>query len=832
MKQSIECDSCKEWAHTDCVGLEQFQVDELETFYCQNCQKLGAGPSKMKPFTNDHRHNRTEPDAHRMPTQAGTPRHRRELLKRIQEGHFKELPSVLIEEHRDGTKLKYNDWVLNGFTKPILVRNVNGLGLRLPRDLSLEGIQAALGEDWDIEVIIVDRQHTIKMKLGDFIRHMQKQPEEREEILNCISMELSFTPLEHQLTLPTLVQKACWVTNWFPPHHQYQPHVSKYCLLSEKDSYTDFHIDFGGTSVWYHIVRGSKIFFLIPPTKRNLEAYEVWNKSPSRNEEFFGDYTIVKDECYILRLSAGETMLIPTGWIHAVYTLEDSLVFGGNFLHSLNIRLQLEVYDIEKRDNTPDNLAFPHFEMAHWYAAPNVAKQLTQLVDKKRFPPHLVESVKELHLRLEKWLKEGEKIQDSVKKSELLPQCLNHVAIIKNLKSAHRRAITLQKKGSDHNSPKKTPNSTQPSKDFGEEITFGVEQLKKLIENGVRLEDRVWCRTQLYPDDEEPPSNQLELEKPNRKRSSSRRTSSDVDVKSGSIKLKLKLGDQETVRVANVPSDPLPPPKRSRSSSKESSPSRKLRKERESRENSGISSSEAENKEQYDWDWGEDSPPQDQEDGELAIDEDYSGPRPSERYCGPVDPESFDPEVQKLRNATSDNDYYYPGFEDSDDDDMAPKGRKPKDDDKAFTPPSSAAKRNNQAQRKGPMREARKNRVAELLEQIRVKESLNQDASADKKELDKLTKRDLNRTRKPPKTSVSRGLPRLPKGYHSQTKSIHGSGTNNSDGTEKIRQTFGNNPEEQLIVRSLLKPKLPSTKKLPNAQARIMANINRLKMKK
>lgn len=34
------------------------------------------------------------------------------------------------------------------------------------------------------------------------------------------------------------------------------PKVQKYCLMSVKGCYTDFHIDFGGTSVWYHILRG------------------------------------------------------------------------------------------------------------------------------------------------------------------------------------------------------------------------------------------------------------------------------------------------------------------------------------------------------------------------------------------------------------------------------------------------------------------------------------------------------------------------------------------------------------------------------------------------
>ncbi len=37
------------------------------------------------------------------------------------------------------------------------------------------------------------------------------------------------------------------------------PKVQKYCLMSVAGCYTDFHIDFGGTSVWYHIIKGSKV---------------------------------------------------------------------------------------------------------------------------------------------------------------------------------------------------------------------------------------------------------------------------------------------------------------------------------------------------------------------------------------------------------------------------------------------------------------------------------------------------------------------------------------------------------------------------------------------
>lgn len=35
----------------------------------------------------------------------------------------------------------------------------------------------------------------------------------------------------------------------------------RYCLMSVEGCFTDFHIDFGGTSVWYHLLYGEKVHF-------------------------------------------------------------------------------------------------------------------------------------------------------------------------------------------------------------------------------------------------------------------------------------------------------------------------------------------------------------------------------------------------------------------------------------------------------------------------------------------------------------------------------------------------------------------------------------------
>ena len=175
----------------------------------------------------------------------------------------------------------------------------------------------------------------------------------REEILNVISLEFSRTALREHVTSPALVRKLDWIDAAFPEvcrrHGQY-PQTQYYCLMSAAGCYTDFHVDFGGTAVWYHVFRGRKVFFLIRPTEAHLAAYEKWICDPKQDTIWFPDVAAAggPSVCARVVVDPGETFFIPSGWIHAVHTPVDSLVFGGNFLPGLaTVDLQLGVYGIE-----------------------------------------------------------------------------------------------------------------------------------------------------------------------------------------------------------------------------------------------------------------------------------------------------------------------------------------------------------------------------------------------------------------------------------------------------------------------------------------------------
>lgn len=350
----------------------------------------------MKKHNNWHRHDYTEPNDGTRPVQAGTA----VFVKELQARSFAS-GDILVQ--KQGNQVTKRFLEREGFNYPIVVHDLDGLGLKLPPpSFSVSDVEHYVGANKVIDVIDVARQADSKMKLGEFVKYYY-QPE-RPKVLNVISLEFSDTRMSDLVVVPEIAQKMSWVENYWPDDSFFpKPFVQKYCLMGMKDSYTDFHIDFGGTSVWYHVLWGEKIFYLIKPTKANLALYEAWSSSPNQSEVFFGEKV---DKCYKCVVKQGTTILLPTGWIHAVLTSQDSMAFGGNFLHNLNIDMQLRCYEMERRLKTPDLFKFPYFEAICWYVAKNLLETLKELrEDKCEAQGFLVDGVKALISTLKMWLR-------------------------------------------------------------------------------------------------------------------------------------------------------------------------------------------------------------------------------------------------------------------------------------------------------------------------------------------------------------------------------------------------------------------------------------------
>uniref|UniRef100_A0A2K5PS80 PHD finger protein 8 n=1 Tax=Cebus imitator TaxID=2715852 RepID=A0A2K5PS80_CEBIM len=172
---------------------------------------------------------------------------------------------------------------------------------------------------------------------------------------------------------------------------------------------------------------GEKIFYLIRPTNANLTLFECWSSSSNQNEMFFGDQV---DKCYKCSVKQGQTLFIPTGWIHAVLTPVDCLAFGGNFLHSLNIEMQLKAYEIEKRLSTADLFRFPNFETICWYVGKHILDIFRGLRENRRHPAsYLVHGGKALNLAFRAWTRK-EALPDH---EDEIPETVRTVQLIKDL---------------------------------------------------------------------------------------------------------------------------------------------------------------------------------------------------------------------------------------------------------------------------------------------------------------------------------------------------------------------------------------------------------------
>ncbi|XP_075698041.1 lysine-specific demethylase 2A isoform X3 [Rhinoderma darwinii] len=265
-----------------------------------------------------------------------------------------------------------------GLRDPLIFKSSEGLGIRMPDPtFSVSDVKLFVGSKRIVDVMDVGTQKGIEMTMAQWAKYYETPAEEREKLYNVISLEFSHTKLENLVQRPATVDQIDWVDNIWPRHlkdrqtestnviHGMQyPKVQKYCLMSVRGCYTDFHVDFGGTSVWYHILRGGKVFWLIPPTDQNLEMYENWLLSGKQGDIFLGDRVT---DCQRVELKQGYTFVIPSGWIHAVYTPQDTLVFGGNFLHSFNIPMQLRIYSIEDRTRVPTKFRYPFYYEMCWY---------------------------------------------------------------------------------------------------------------------------------------------------------------------------------------------------------------------------------------------------------------------------------------------------------------------------------------------------------------------------------------------------------------------------------------------------------------------------------
>lgn len=371
----ISCDACRTWYHWRCSGNGE-DLDLIDKWFCKTC--IEDDPKRVitikAPARKSHR-KRAQRDYANL--NSGSEADSSRWLRMLQGKPIKDHNFRRMKGSEVGTEWLEEDE--NAMTEPVIIESAEGLGMKMPPDsFTVNDVSELLGEETPVEVIDVANQSASPgWTLGKWVDYFNSEPKDREKIYNVISLEISGTPLANQILPPRLVRELDWVENYWPGTRKGKgnpyPKVQLYCLMGVASAWTDWHIDFAGSSVYYHILHGSKTFYFIRPTPSNLAAYERWSGTEIQNHSWLGDLV---DEVFKVELTTGNTMIIPTGWIHAVATPSDTLVFGGNFLHSYNVATQLKVRNIEIATQVPKKFRFPMFSKLCWYVAEKYLRDL------------------------------------------------------------------------------------------------------------------------------------------------------------------------------------------------------------------------------------------------------------------------------------------------------------------------------------------------------------------------------------------------------------------------------------------------------------------------
>eukprot|EP00887_Chlorella_sp_A99_P001123 scaffold14.g1123.t1 len=287
-----------------------------------------------------------------------------------------------------------------GFRRPVVLRPHGkdaaaaeqaraALGMRLPAAvLTLGGLAAALGAEHQAG-LITTRVPTIDVRTQELGPRMSMEqlyfatPAARHRrLLNVVSLSLADTALEEEVVPPELVRQldlmaACW-----PEEEQPRPETLLYALFGPQGAYTDFHVDMGGSSVWYHVVSGTKVFLAAPPTPANLAEFETWcSGKQQRTSPLAGRL----DGCLRVWLGPGDTLLLPGGWPHAVSTPRDSLVYGEAVSQWLLNRVNSNLERVARTAG----FRFPLFLRLLWHAARRALDVLRQALSTDQPPASL-----------------------------------------------------------------------------------------------------------------------------------------------------------------------------------------------------------------------------------------------------------------------------------------------------------------------------------------------------------------------------------------------------------------------------------------------------------
>jgi len=213
---------------------------------------------------------------------------------------------------------------------------------------------------------------------------------ERQHTIFVHNFEYSKTGLASLVGVPSAIKNIDIISNLWPKDLRTSgehPKVSQHLSMIPASSFVHFNLDSGGSSMWYNLIKGEQIIFLVPPFEKNLNLFKEWVNKKGTEEKKKGriphekkkyiSFAEIAEPIIKLVLKEGESLIIPSGWSYSVLTSVDSIVFSGRFLHIYSLEMQLRIHaEIDEQCPERGKSRFPYFEEMMWYLANDYVEKI------------------------------------------------------------------------------------------------------------------------------------------------------------------------------------------------------------------------------------------------------------------------------------------------------------------------------------------------------------------------------------------------------------------------------------------------------------------------
>ena len=116
------------------------------------------------------------------------------------------LGEQIVTQFPNGADVTVSRFQSEGFCRPILVMEKEGLGMKLPcpSSFGIGEVRTAVGSRRLLDVMNVNTQTNMSMTMKEWHKYYETPSEQRQDLYNVISLEFSNTKLDNQVRFVSL----------------------------------------------------------------------------------------------------------------------------------------------------------------------------------------------------------------------------------------------------------------------------------------------------------------------------------------------------------------------------------------------------------------------------------------------------------------------------------------------------------------------------------------------------------------------------------------------------------------------------------------------------